>query len=472
MQLVKQITHKKTNTLEKVQLLLLLSFMLVSGIAFSQDNSPYSRYGIGDLTPTGNMLTRSMGGVNAAYIDHLSINFNNPASFAFYQAYREKKSKKLSSGRALLDIGIDLENRSLIESDNADNFLAHNLTFSYLQVAVPVRQNWGISFGLRPISRVSYNILRYERLFDPISGNNIDSAVTHFQGDGGSYLASLGTGFAIISKEKHGLIEKMSVGFGTGYLFGRKNYSSRRTFINDSISYYQANYQTTANYGNLYFNGGLQYFLPLSKTMALSLGAYGNLGQNLNATEDRLRETFYYDQNLGDSRLDSVLDSRDVKGKIKMPSSFTAGFILQKFAVQNKEGGWLVGMDFKSTKWSDFRYYGHADSLRNKWELRAGAQITPVPRRNYFSNVSYRFGVFTGTDYVKFQNKLPIAGITFGAGLPVSMSRQAPNQVTIVNIGFEYAKRGNKENFLRENQFHLTVGFSLSDAWFIKRKYE
>ena len=197
MQLVKQITHKKTNALEKVQFLLMLSFMLISGIAFSQDNSPYSRYGIGDLTPSGNILTRSMGGVNAAYIDHLSVNFNNPASFAFYQSYREKKSKKLSSGRALLDIGIDLENRSLIESDNPDNFVAHNLTFSYLQVAVPVRQNWGLSFGLRPISRVSYNIIRNERLYDPISGNNIDSVVTHFQGDGGAYLASIGTGFAV-----------------------------------------------------------------------------------------------------------------------------------------------------------------------------------------------------------------------------------------------------------------------------------
>ena len=472
MQLVKSITYKKINVLAITRLLFLGLFLTLTGTIIAQDNSPYSRYGIGDLTPTTNVLNRSLGGVNAAYIDHLSVNFNNPASFAFFQAFKEKKSKKLSSGRTLLDVGIDVENRGLLEKNNPDKFVAHNVLFSYLQVAAPLRQNWGMSFGLRPVSRMSYNIVQYSRLYDPVTGNNIDSAVTSFRGDGGLYLASLGTGFAIFSKERYGLMEKMSIGFTGGYLFGRKNYSSKRSFINDSISYYQANYQTTTNYGHLYLNAGWQYFHPLSKKMALSLGAYGNLGQNMNATEDRLRETFYYDQTLGDSRLDSVYDVKNVKGKIKLPGSYTFGFVLQKFATLNKEGGWLIGGDYSTAKWSDYRYYGQQDSTRNSWQLKMGAQITPKPGRGYFTNVTYRFGFYTGTDYLKVQNKLPVNGLTAGVGLPVGMSRQAPNQITFVNIGMEYAKRGNKNNLLKENLFRLTLGFSLSDAWFIKRKYE
>jgi hypothetical protein len=454
------------------RLLFLGIFLTLAGFVFAQDNSPYSRYGIGDITPTTNVINRSIGGVNAGYIDHLSINFNNPASFAFFQAYKEKKSKKISSGRTLLDVGIDAENRTLLEKNNPEKFTAHNVLFSYLQVAAPLRQNWGMSFGLRPVSRMSYNIVQYARLYDPISGNNIDSAVTRFHGDGGMYLASLGTGFALFTKERHGLQEKMTIGFTGGYLFGRKNFSSRRSFINDSISYYQANYQTTTNFGHLYLNTGWQYFYPLSKKMALSFGAYGNLGQNMNATEDRMRETFFYDPTLGESRLDSVYDVKNVKGKIKLPASYTIGFVLQKFASINKEGGFLIGADYTQTKWSDYRYYGQLDSTRNSWQLKMGAQITPKPGRGYFTNVTYRFGFYTGTDYLKVQNKLPINGLTAGVGLPVSISRQAPNQITFVNIGMEYAKRGNKNNLLKENLFRLTLGFSLSDAWFIKRKYE
>lgn len=62
--------------------------------AFAQDNSPYSRYGIGDLTSTTNINNRGMGGITAGYTDQLSVNFNNPASYSSFQAWKEKKIKK------------------------------------------------------------------------------------------------------------------------------------------------------------------------------------------------------------------------------------------------------------------------------------------------------------------------------------------------------------------------------------------
>ena len=113
-----------------------------------------------------------------------------------------------------------------------------------------------------------------------------------------------------------------------------------------------------------------------------------------------------------------------------------------------------------------------ADSLQNKWEIKVGAQLSPVPKRNYFSNIAYRFGFFMGPDYVKVGQKLPQIGGTFGLGLPVGISRQAPNQITFINMAFEYIKRGNNDNLLRENMFRFSLGFSLSDIWFVKRKYD
>ncbi|MEP6700593.1 MAG: hypothetical protein ABJA85_04735 [Bacteroidota bacterium] len=440
---------------------------------FSQDNSPYSRYGIGDLVPPSHIINRGMGGISAGYADYLSINFSNPASYSSFQSVLEPKSKKIIFGRAILDLGVNIEGRTLKEPAPAKKFVANNALFSYVQIGVPIKSNWGLSFGLRPMSRISYKIFRNERLKDPITGLPIDSATTRFEGNGGSYLASLGTGFSVFQRIKtDGREEKLSVGINASYLFGSKDYTTKRSLINDSVNYYQANYETKTNFGGLHFNAGVQYKLPVGKKLFLTSGLYGSWGQKLNATQDVLRETFLFDDNLGDIRLDSVSDQRNIKGKIILPASYTIGFILQRPSTPNKESGWLVGMDFEQQNWNQYRLFGQKDSVRNKWELRIGGQLNPVPKRNYFSNVSYRAGLFMGPDYIKVGQKLSQFGASFGMGLPVAISRQAPNQVTIVNVAFEYGKRGNNNNLLRENTFRLSLGFSLSDYWFIKRKYD
>jgi hypothetical protein len=440
--------------------------------AFSQDNSPYSRYGIGDLVPPTHIINRSMGGISAGYTDVLSINFNNPASYSSFQAVMEQKSKKLVSGRAILDVGVNVETRTLSEPTAAKKYTSNNALFSYIQVGVPLKNNWGFSFGLRPLSRISYDIIRNERLVDPNTGLPIDSASTSYKGIGGAYLASIGTGITIFQRLTQNGEQKLSVGINGGYFFGGKDYSTRRTFINDTVDYYRANYETKTNFGGLYFNAGIQYKTPLNKNIMLTVGAYGNLGQKINATQDILRETFFIDDNIGNMRLDSVLDKRDIKGKINTPTAYTVGFVLQKLAVVNKEGGWMIGVDFSQQNWSQYRFYNQSDSVQNSWQIKVGAQISPTPKRNYFSNVSYRFGFFLGPDYIKVKQNLPNFGATFGLGLPLVISRQAPNQVSLVNLAFEYGKRGNNDNLLKESTFRFSLGFSLSDFWFIKRKYD
>lgn len=484
MQLVKLITPKRIKTLHCSPALKHGFYLTILVLVFSafepvvaQDNSPFSRYGIGDLVPTSNVANRGFGGLSAGFTDYLSVNFNNPASYSSFEARKEAKSKKLSAGRAVLDIGLNFDSRTLTEPGNPLKFKASNALFSYVQVGMPIKKDWGVTFGLRPVSRISYNIYRQERLIDPITGLPIDSALTRFQGDGGSYIASVGTGFAVFSKLRTdsirgGMVEKLSVGFNGGYYFGKKDYTSRRTLINDTVGYYQANYETKTTYGNLFFTAGVQYMLPLKKNLLLTIGAYGNWGQKLNASEDILRETFVFDENLGNVRLDSVSDQRDVKGKIEIPASYTVGFMLQKYAVVNKEGGWMVGMDFSQQNWDNYRYYGKKDSVKNKWELKVGGEFRPVPKRNYFSYVAYRFGFFTGPDYIKTGQNLSQTGVSFGLGLPMKINRQAPNQNTNINLAFEYSKRGNNDNLLKESLFRFSLGFSLSDIWFIKRRYD
>jgi hypothetical protein len=465
MQLVKLTTAERINTLHRICVVfaILLSCSFLD--ANAQDNSPYSRYGIGDLVPSTHIIGRSMGSISAGYADiyGLSINFNNPASYSSFQTARELKSNKVISGRAVFDVGLNFENRTLKEPAVTNKFVANNALFSYIQVGMPIKPNWGISFGLHPISRISYKIINNERLKDPITGLPIDSASTRFEGDGGTYLASLGTGFKI---------KNLSLGINVGYMFGKKDYKSKRSFINDTVNYYQANFETASSYGNLYFDAGAQYKIQLNKKVTLTLGAYGNLSQNLNATKDVLRETFVFDANQGDVRLDSVSDQKNIKGKLLYPTSYTVGFVAQKLPL-GKEGGWLLGIDFTQQNWDKYRFYGQTDLVRNKWELRLGTELRPAPKRNYFSNVAYRFGFFTGPDYIKVKENLNRFGISFGLGLPIAnYNRLSPGQATLINFAFEYGKRGNNNNLLRENTFRFSLGFSLSDFWFIKRKYD
>jgi hypothetical protein len=475
MQLVKLIILKRIKTLYCFFPLFLVLFPAAFLPVLAQDNSPYSRYGLGDLVPSTHIINRSMGGISAGYADHLSINFNNPASYASFETVKELKSKKLVSGRAILDLGINIENRTLSDPAVVEKFTASNALFSYLQVGMPLRKNWGLSFGLRPISRISYKQFRTERLTDPLTGLPIDSALTRFEGDGGSYLASIGTGFSIFENDRHGspsTAEKLSIGFNAGYFFGEKDYSTRRSLLNDTVEYYQANYETKTNFGNLYFNAGIQYRYPLNKKTVLTVGAYGNWGQKVNASQDIIRETYTFDINLGEVRLDSVSDQRNIKGKIQMPATYTVGFQLQKYPLTGKEGGWLLGIDFNKQNWNQYRFYGQRDSVQNKWEVRAGAQFNPVPKKNYFSNVAYRFGFFTGPDYIKVGQKLNQVGASLGLGLPIGFNRQVPYQRTSINLSFEYIRRGNDDNILRESLFRFSAAFSLSDFWFIKRKYD
>src|SRR5437868_9644547 len=92
----------KSTTLEKMHamrvrsvIFLLLCFFSLKSFS-QQENSPYSRFGVGDPVPRTNIVNRGMGGVVAAYRDTfgLIINLNNPASYSGFISGRESKSKK------------------------------------------------------------------------------------------------------------------------------------------------------------------------------------------------------------------------------------------------------------------------------------------------------------------------------------------------------------------------------------------
>jgi hypothetical protein len=443
--------------------------LMANGFLSAQDNSPYSRYGLGDLHPGTHIYNRGMGGLSAALSDqpidglsdprtgkyYPSINFANPASYSRFYAIKEPNSKKLVYGRMLLDVGINFNTRTLKEANTTQSFSSSNGYFSYLQVAIPIQKNWGLVFGLRPLSTISYKIARNERLIDSLTGLPIDSAQTLFTGDGGSYLFNLWTGFAI---------KNFSIGINAGYLFGKKDFSTRRYFLNDTVTYSASNHQTKTNFGGLFFNAGAQYRIDLSKdkTKYIQFGAFGNVQHRLDSKNNFIRETYFVDASDGSElRIDSVYEETGVKGNLDYPASFGVGFVAEQLPGVNKSG-WLFGADFLSSNWDKFRFNGQTDAVRSNWQVRLGGQLRPRLKENYKSLLAYRVGMFVGDDYVYLgNNKLPTWGVSAGISLPIAnlkdAARRFRTQYSIVNLSAEYIKRGKTSNPINESLFRVSV---------------
>ena len=431
--------------------LLLCGFSLLSR---GQENSPYSRYGMGDLVPNTSIINRGMGGVAAAYADYdkrydergipkvQTVNFLNPASYS---------RMRITS----FDLGFEVDSRTINAVSQGDKFNSKSAIISYVQLGLPLsrKHGLGMNLGLRPVTRVNYKIQKDEKL------PGFDSITHLFEGIGGSYQVYAGVGKSF---------KNFSVGFNTGYFFGTKDYSTRNIFLPDSVDniYNKSNYETKANFGGIFLDAGAQYQAQLNKTTILHLGVYGTVKRKYNATRDYEINSYNYDANGGIYRVDSVYSETGVKGELVYPATMGAGFMLER------TDKWQLGADFTTTAWDDYRLYGQKDSTTRSWMIKIGGQVTPnlYSTTSYWSRVTYRAGLYFGPDYIRTGKELPQFGLSAGLGLPVRKNPYT-NQFSFINISLEYGKRGNKNNLLSENIFRLAAGFTLSDLWFIKKKY-
>lgn len=418
---------------------ILLISALFSTAAMGQENSPYSRYGLGDLYSSQNILNRGMGGASLAYYDLQSVNINNPASYA---------RLKLTT----FDVGIDYTSRNLRTPNSTNSFKSAYMIPSYLVLGLPLSKskNWGLALGLRPDSRTNFDITSRTRLA------SVDSVADRYAGDGGTYRSFTGLAYGT---------KNFSIGFNTGYVFGNRHFSSKRVFLNDTINYQSARYTDSTNFGGLFFQAGAQYQFKLSKKTLLRLGVTYSLDERLKAKRSTSRETFTVGAR-GEVVIDSVYKSVEDRGTINAPGTFGVAVLLENM------DKFLVTAELTQTQWSQFRYYGKADPLRDNWTFRIGTQVIPdIDGKNYWGRVAYRAGFYFGPDKVNLGTALNTWAFTMGAGLPVRRTFYT-NQYTTLNLGFEIGGRGNKQNAIRENLFRFSLGFNLSDIWFNKRTYQ
>lgn len=154
----------------------------------------------------------------------------------------------------------------------------------------------------------------------------------------------------------------------------------------------------------------------------------------------------------------------DEKGTIVIPQRFGIGFAVKK------EGRWLVGVDFEWQNWEEFAVYDIPDTLTNSFHVTLGGEFMPKHTNisSLFKRMTYRGGIRYNQSYLDFGGtRINEFGISFGVGFPMRKSK------TGLELGVEFGKRGTTKNSLiQENFINMSLGISIQEHWFHKRRYK
>jgi hypothetical protein len=130
---------------------------------------------------------------------------------------------------------------------------------------------------------------------------------------------------------------------------------------------------------------------------------------------------------------------------------------------------WFATADINYQKWSEFRYLGDNPGLKDNLRVSLGGQLRPssVDMGKYYQRINYRAGFRYERSYLEIkQTRINDFGISFGVGLPMKKSRST------MNIAVELGRQGNTDSdLIQENYMRLTIGTSLQERWFLKRKF-
>lgn len=437
----------------------------------AQINSPFSRYGLGTaIVNSQNTTSQALGGFSAAYTSSMngsfgqSINFNNPASYG-------------SIYMTTFDLGLNFNNNTLQKlSAPTGREQSTYLVPNYVVVGVPLDKNKksGMAFGLRPVSQINYAVNETKRI------SSGDSIFNNYIGQGGLNQAFVGFG----KSWKH-----LSVGVNTGYNLGRRRIENIKSFQNstDSNYFFQSTSNTNTIFGGVFLQWGLLGEFPIytiqkekgvQKTeYTISYGANASLDQTMKGKQDIVRSTGNFTASTS-TPLDTAIFVRNVKGNVTIPAQYSFGLALHKkqYDTRGNYDQWVIGIEYNTAAWKDkYSFYGEKDLLSNASMIRVGAQFCPNPfnYESYWSTVTYRGGFYTGTDYLNIDDKgLKISALTMGLGLPIRKYRSYDYQYTLLNLALQVGQRGSGVNDYKENFIQFTLGYSLSDIWFNKRKYD
>lgn len=429
---------------------IIVSLLLLSTMglyAQSGTNSPYSQYGLGELSDQSGSFNRGMNGLAYGLRLNNQINALNPASYS-----------ALDSLSFIFDAGVGLQMTQFKEGGRTVH--AKNADLEYVVAGLRLFRHVGLSFGLLPYTNVGYDYSNSAHINSSLSPESPTATYSNnYHGSQGLHQVYLGLG---VEPVRH-----LSVGFNVSYLWGGYTKTVTNSYSDAYVNTLQRIYSAEIRSYKLDF--GLQYTLPFSAKDNLTLGLTYSLGHSLNASP----ELSVINNN---SQL-AVADTANFKisKALDVPHTFGAGLLY------NHHDQLRIGVDYQLQKWGDLDYPQYSEQgggyvlksglLKDRNKVTVGIDYCRGERyRGFLSRLHYRAGVGYATPYFTINGKDGPKELSASLGLGIPIINNYNNR-SMLNISAQWVRR-DATSMVTENTFRINIGFTFNERMFAKFKVE
>lgn len=432
--------------IEKV--IILAVFLVISVCVSAQEGtygaySPYSIFGIGDISKEGTAYNKSMGGTGIATRNNRVINYLNPA------AVTARDSLSFMADFGLVQQNTLYRQGDLKSGNNTFNIYDFIMTF-------PIYRSSAFMVGITPYSDIGYDFSTIETNPD-IIGNTGNIGYDSY-GTGSVYQAFIGAGVTFW--------KRLSVGAEAIYYFGNLDKVTNMNYSDDS-------YRSLNSGSELMVRGvtgkfGLQYEQNLGGNVSMVIGATYKLSTGMKGYATNYR---YAVQSSVTDSLRHHVDTLAASG-LRFGDELGVGISIRGGDKWNAEFNYLrsdwrkSGMD----KAAGFAVNGESVFTTTvSQSFRVGFEY--VPNRNdiryYMKTCSYRLGFYYDRAYYKLDgNNVNSMGVTLGITLPVFKYHNG------ISLGVDLGQRASTRNdMIRERYATFVIGFNIHDLWFRKIQY-
>jgi hypothetical protein len=404
--------------------------LLTQLVTPAQTSSNYTRFGVGEMVYSYSGRNLGLGGLGVSVANENYLSFINPASLTKIKLTRVEFGANISG---------------LFISDNSNNGFYSSGGFDGISLAFPLSTTNGItlSMGLLPFSNVNY--LNVETITP--NGDLSERFVTTLEGSGSLSKLFLGTSLKIPFD--------LSLGVTMDYYFGSLSYYSRIEFPNN-ISKRKSEFNNKRRPAG--FGSTIGIITPdIAKLFSSNTLSDFRLGFSVNLFSELSTDTLLIRTSVLGT---DTLSNENVK--MRLPTRIFAGMSF----IVNKE--YLFTFDYTAQKWTDYTFNGiKSSNLRDSYRYSFGIEHDNQNRGAgyYKEHIVWRLGVSYEKTLYEFKGE-DINQLAFYTGLSLPLSLK-----NSLNLGLEYSIRGTtSSNLIKENRIKFSVGLSLGELWFVRRR--
>lgn len=431
----------------KISRVVIISILIVTQLsvwAQNNTNSPYTRFGYGELADRSFAAGRAMGGIGIGLRTGKQVNPLNPASYT-----------AMDSMTFIFDMGIHAQ-MSWYSDGDGNKQTNKNGNIEYLAMQFPLHKRVAMSIGLMPYSFVGYKFGEAKKEGDL-------SYSETFVGSGG--LNEVYGGLSIDIWKK-----RLSVGANVGYLFGKIDHQRNVVFPEGSAARNIVNMQRI-KVNDVKLDFGVQYTHPLSARKRIVLGAVYSPAKELNTDSYDILQ-------VGSTSSGGYVESDTTTNqRFDLPDSYGFGL---SYVKDNKL---TIGADVLYEGWSKAYFFDQNDSFKNRLRIAAGAEYIPdITARNIFQRTRYRAGMHYSNSYMQAKMKendvtnqygFKEYGVSVGFGFPIKTGYAFDDNRSMVNLSFEYVKVKPEVRAMVDEQYlRITLNLTFNELWFHKQRIQ